>query len=72
MKAIITLLFLLLSLEATAQQADSAASDKSRFYAGVSFSTDSHHIYYKNPRGAKEVTSGYFAPLAINFGYQLK
>ena len=71
MRASIIFLLLLLSLEAIAQQADSAVSDRSRFYVGVSFSTVSHHIYYKNPKGAQDVTSGYFAPLSVNFGYQL-
>lgn len=71
MRTNLIFLFLLFSLEAVAQQPDTAASNRSRFYVGVSFSTVSHHIYYKNPKGAQEVTSGYFAPLAINFGYQL-
>lgn len=56
---------------AISQINDTTNNDKGRLYIGLSFTTVSHHIYYKDFKGSKDITSGYFAPLALNIGYSL-
>lgn len=42
---------------------------REKFYTGISFSTVSHHIYYKNSKAQEIFNLGYFAPLSLYLGY---
>ncbi|WP_299984105.1 outer membrane beta-barrel protein [uncultured Pontibacter sp.] len=48
---------------------DTAKVKYDRLYAGISFSTVSHHIYYKDSKAQDIISSGYFAPLSLYLGY---
>lgn len=71
MKLTYTIIFLLISISVKAQQPDSIRSSDGKLYIGISFSTVSHHIYYKASKVPPNVQSVYFAPLALNLGYHL-
>lgn len=65
----ILLTFLLLPFLAIASEDDTAKVRFDKLYAGTSFSTVSHHIYYKDSRAQEIISSGYFAPLSLYLGY---
>lgn len=71
MKLAHIIIFLLISISIKAQQVDSTHSPISKLYLGISFSSVSHHIYYRTSNAPAHVQSVYFAPLALNLGYQL-
>lgn len=66
------ILFSLLFIAYTSNaQQDFAKYNQNKLHIGLSFTSVSHHIYYKDFKGSKDITSGYFAPLALNIGYSL-
>lgn len=71
MKTNLTLLciFLLTPSFALASEADTAKVRYDKIYAGISFSTVSHHIYYKDSEAQDIISSGYFAPFSLYLGY---
>ncbi|MCP2042886.1 outer membrane beta-barrel protein [Pontibacter sp. HSC-36F09] len=71
MKTNLTLLciFLLTPFFALASKEDTTRVRYDKLYAGISFSTVSHHIYYKDSKAQDIISSGYFAPLSLYLGY---
>ncbi|MDX5419914.1 MAG: hypothetical protein LPK09_11915, partial [Hymenobacteraceae bacterium] len=71
MKTYFTLLciFLLAPFCALANVGDTAKIRYDKLYTGISFSTVSHHIYYKNSKAQEIFNLGYFAPLSLYLGY---
>lgn len=67
--SIISLLIFVVSTAVGAQNPDSI-NIINKFYVGASFNYAQFHIYYKERKGPGTVRSGYFTPVAINFGYK--
>lgn len=63
------LIFFLFPVLAVAREGDTAKVRYDKLYAGISFSTVSHHIYYKDSKAQDIISSGYFAPLSLYLGY---
>ncbi|PVY38181.1 outer membrane beta-barrel protein [Pontibacter virosus] len=61
--------FLLAPFSAIASEGDTAKVSYDKLYGGISFSTVSHHIYYKDSKAQDIISSGYFAPLSLYLGY---